>query len=538
MNQLKTTKKLQQLKTTAPKTGCYLLKNDRGQIIYIGKAKNLAQRIQTHLFNPANPSAQLLAQQIEDWETILTNNEKEAFILEQNLIKKHLPHYNVILKDDRRYPYIYISSESRNPRYYLMYRRQAIPGLFYGPFPDQYSGKKLLHLLENLFPLKKCRTNIERKPCFYYQIGQCLGGCWKVVTKQEYRNQLKRIQAFFRGKIEPIKRSLKQKIQLASRNFQFEQANRWKKICDNLTNFVEKQIVEFPDYYDRDFVNYFFDEEQLIIQVFFYRNGKLQHQTHFWTKLYNDSLLETVESYLQALYSQNTPPKELISPKELPLTNFLKLHPQIKIIHPKQGKKAQILALIFNNCQNLMKNYTYQIPHSMKKNVALEKLQTMLALPKIETIDFIDLSYWNQKALVIGMISRFQNGWEVKTDNRHYVWKGKGDWNESQFMAAALEAGYQTPDQFPDLLLLDGSFLQMKGAKMLLQRVPTIGLVKNEKHQTKAILNPTTNQKTTINDQTLLNFLRYIQETGHLNAIKKFKQLQSKQLTQWDQKID
>lgn len=537
MNVLKTDKKLQEWKRTTTKTGCYLLKNGSGKIIYIGKAKNIAKRIKTHLFSPTNPSAQLLAKEVQDWEVILTNNEKEAFILEQNLIKKHLPHYNVILKDDRMYPYIYISSESRNPRYYLMYRRKALPGLFYGPFPDQYSGKKLLHLLENLFPLKKCRLNTEKKPCFYSQIGQCLGGCWKVVTRQEYQQQIKKIQQFFRGQISAVKTNLQEKIDLASTNLQFEQANRWKKIRDNLTNFVEKQIVEFADYYDRDFLNYFFHDDQLIIQVFFYRSGKLQHQTHFWTKLYNDNFQETIESYLHALYRWNTTPKELIGPKDLKLTNFLKLHPKIKFINPIKGKKAQILDLIFNNCQNLMTNYTYEIPHSMKKNEALLKLQKMLALAKVDTLDFIDLSYWNQKELVIGLISRFHNGWEVKSQQRYYVWKDKSRWDEGRFMAALLEEAYQKSSQYPDLLLLDGSYLQIKGARTILDKIPTIGLIKNEKHQTKAVLNPNTKQKTLITDQTLLNFLRYIQETGHLNAIKKFKQFQSEKIKQLDRKI-
>ena len=526
MKALKNTSHQQLLKTTPARIGCYLLKAANGKILYIGKAKNLALRIKTHLFRPTNQSAALLAATIWNWEVILTNTEKEAFILEQNLIKRHLPKYNVILKDDRRYPYIYISSESQNPRYYLTYRRPNWSGLFYGPFPDQYSGQKLLHLLENLFPLKKCRTQMTEKPCFYYQIEQCLGGCWKKVPRNIYVQQMKKIKKFFHGQIEAVKKTLTRKITLASKNLQFEQANRWKKIRDNLTNFVEKQIVEFPDYVDRDFVNYYKLDDQLIVQVFFYRKGKLQHQTHFWTRLYNDDIEETITHYLHALYEQNTHPQVLIVPPELALNaTETQLH-KVKFERPKQGKKAEILALILHNCQNLMKNYTYEVPQGTKKHQALEKLAQLLKMPTIATVDFIDLSYWNQKDLVIGMISRFHNGWEIKSQHRSFVWEGKKTWSEAEFFANLLAEAYQTKTQYPDLLLLDGSYLQLKGATKISQEIPTIGLIKNPKHRTEAILTTKGKTKQAIGDESLLNFLRYVQETGHLNALKKFKQLQ------------
>ncbi len=520
------------LSKTPNKIGCYLLKNRENEVIYIGKSINIAKRIKTHLFRPQNRSALAMAKQTTNWDFFLTNIEKEAFILEQNLIKKYLPRYNVILKDDRRYPYIYISSKNKNPRYYLIYLPKKMVGDFYGPFPDQYSGKQLLNLLENLFPLKKCRLEKENKPCIYYQIGQCLGGCWKKIPLEVYQKQLKNIKKFFQGKIAFATKNLNQKIKIASANMQFEQAGRWKKTRDNLINFVGKQIVEFNDYLNRDFIQYYQINDHILIQVFFYRVGKLQMQTHFWTKLYNDNCNETIENYLQSMYLNHILPNELIINRDLKLTNFQNLHPQLKIVKPQRGKKLHILQLMFENCQSKIQNYLHQSPKSQQKTIALQALKVMLKLKKLNTIDFIDLSYLNKDNLVIGVVNRFLNGWEIKNQHRYFIWKDNQNWSEKEFFAEIVTKTYEKIENQPDLLLVDGGFLQLKGTKNALKdklyRFEICGLIKNDKHETKSLLLSNHQKKSLPAGSDLLMFLRYLQECGHLNAIRYFKKLKVK----------
>ena len=525
--------RLQQLLAkTSSKIGCYLLKNQQKNYIYIGKAKNIQKRIQTHLSQANNPSAALMARSTHSWETILTNTEKEAFILEQNLIKRHLPRYNVILKDDRRYPYLYISSESRNPKYYLTYKKRIRPGLFYGPFPDQYSCKKLLTLLQNLFPLKRCQQRRGKQPCFWYQLGRCLGACWKTIDKKVYDQQIQKIKRFFRGQIQDIKQDLQTKIALAVENMQFEQAERWKKIHNNLEKFTEQQIVEFNDYIDRDFVNYFRKDDQLLIQVFFYRQGKLQWQTHHWCKLYNDDINETISNYLRSLYAVNTSPQEILIPTSINITILKTIMDKVKIKTPLRGKKAQILQLVADNCQALMANYLHDLTPNEKKRLVLEQLAKVSQQEIVQKFDFIDLSYLN-KDLVVGGVTRFRNGWEVRQANSYHVWKNLKTCNEATIFASLIQKEYQNlTTNFPNLILIDGGFLQLKGVVLGLQKIQqtqlqAIGLVKDQKHKTKYLLFPD-GHKHIIKNEQLLKFLQNVQEIGHYNTLHRFNNLHQK----------
>lgn len=508
----------QLLKETPEKIGCYLFKNRENNIIYVGKAKNLKKRINQH-FQNKNNKALIMLNEIKKWEIFLTNNEKEAFILEHNLIKKHYPKYNVLLTDDKSYPYIFINKKSTNPFYQLVWKKRNYPGIHYGPFPNNYDSQEILKFLETTFPLWKCQKK-ERKPCFYYHLKQCSGACFQKIEKSYYQQIIKKVQQFFRGKVKNIKKELEKKIAQASAKMQFEQAQRWQNNIKKIDYFIEKQTVEFNNYLDCDFVNFAIEEEKIVIVIFFYRQGKLQLKKENYFSLYNNNIAETLENFLQEIYTYHPLPKFLVLPKHIHLP-FLEATYHLTILHPQKGKKLKILNLIALNAQNLLTSQAVQDFQKRKINT-LQELKKIIGKKRtIKTIEFLDISYWDQKIIVAGF-SHYLNGNAVFKKNKIYQLQPT-EYHEKKFFETAIIKHYQHYS-LPDLIILDGNILQLQGAEKGLEKLKKktsiICLTKNKKHKTEYIYT-TQYQKIALQKKhNLLLFLEKIQTNGHLYVIK------------------
>jgi excinuclease ABC subunit C len=254
-----------------PNPGCYLFKDRTGTIIYVGKAQNLKKRVSSYF---PNSQENYFYQQIHSLNTIITNNVKEALILEQNLIKKYQPRFNVLLKDSHYYPYLEITS-GENPRYKIVRKiNPTSPNEYFGPFPDGTKAREILQLLERLFPLAKCKGKLG-KPCFYYTINQCSGHCWQVVDKSYYENIKKEVRKFFRGQTQEIKKKVKNSLQKNVTNLAFEIAQKEKKILDNIDFFTSQQNIEFIQKENCDFFGIYEQEGVVAFYLLIYRYGKL-----------------------------------------------------------------------------------------------------------------------------------------------------------------------------------------------------------------------------------------------------------------------
>ena len=512
------------LEETTNKVGCYLFKNSSGNVIYVGKAKNIQKRIRQHFQNAYKSiKAVSMIKEIDEWETFVTDNEKEAFILEHNLIKKHYPKFNIILVDDQTYPYIFISKENKDPKYFLVWKKVKQAGIYYGPFPDRYSGKEVLNLLETLFPLRRCLKPFRKKPCFYYNLGQCSGACFQDVPVSYYQKQIEKVKMFFRGKVKQIKTSYLKKINNAIKNMQFEQAQRWQNLVNKIDHFVEKQNVEFNNYANWDFMNFIAQKQEILIVIFFYRQGKLQLKKEGLFSLFNNSVQETIENFLQEIYTYHPLPQELIIPNQIDLNNWAEVY-QVKLTCPKKGRKKEVLELVKKNAQKLLDNQV--VESSEESRIAiLNNLSQVLNLRKnkLTTIEFLDLSYFDQKLTVAGF-SHYLNGAPLFKKNKIYQIESSQH-NEKEYFKNAIIKHYQKHN-LPELIILDGGILQLQGAKegfaSLQKNTQIIALVKNKKHQTEYALNQQGQRiKIDLKSKTGL-FLSRIQAEGHLYVIKNF----------------
>src|SRR4051794_4076276 len=333
--------------------GCYLFKDRFGTIIYVGKAQNLQKRVSSYFQNSQD---NYFCQQIHSINTIITNNTKEALILEQNLIKKYQPRFNILLKDSHYYPYLEITSEE-NPRYKIVRKIDPLKkSEYFGPFPDGSKAREILQLLERLFPLAKCKGNLG-KPCFYYTINQCSGHCWQKVDNTYYENIKKEIRKFFAGQTREIKKKVKTSIQKNIKNLAFEIAQKEKKILDNIDFFTSKQNAEFTDQQNCDFLGIYCQDNIISFCLLIYRYGKLIRSDEATFSIWTNQE-EICETYLYQFYQNNLIPEILYISEPIAGTELLKESLGFELKIPQRGRKKKILNLAQQNAQQIwLKNY-------------------------------------------------------------------------------------------------------------------------------------------------------------------------------------
>jgi len=472
------------------KPGVYLMKDASGQIIYVGKAKVLKNRVRSYFTGSHNGKTQLMVSLIADFEIIVTDSEVEALLLECNLIKKHNPKYNILLRDDKTYPYITITEEL-HPRILVTRQITKGKGKYFGPYPNATAAKEAAQLLNRLFPLRKCRQ-IPNKPCLYYHLGQCLGPCVEEVPPEAYEQIRKEAATFLKGDQGAILKALEEKMVAAAEKLEFERAKEYRDLIEDLKKVGEKQNITLTDFVDRDVVGYAFTNDQICIQIFYLRQGKLLSRDNFIFPYYEEPE-EAFISFLAQFYTEcNALPQEILLPP-IDLSLLAKLFP---MSIPQKGQKKDLVQMAMENAQTtLHEQISLEIRNLEEGSKALEELGAILHIPSPRVIESFDISNIAGTHIVAGMV-QFLDGKPNRSQYRKFKIQPMPNMDDTACMFQVIERRYtrllQEGLPLPDLILVDGGKGQVNAALSALGTlnlyIPVAGMVKNDNHQTSALV--------------------------------------------------
>ncbi len=518
----------EKLKMIPKEPGCYQYYDSNGEIIYVGKAKNLYNRINSYFVGKQNNKTAKLVSQIHDIQYIITTSEVEAFILEINLIKKYDPKYNILLTDDKTYPYIVLTKE-KNPK--LIYTRdiKKVKGKIYGPYPNSKAAKDSADLLNRIYPLRKCR-NIPKKECLYYHIGQCLGPCIKSIDQELYQNIEKKIINILKGNVKEEIKNLEILMQEASMKLDFEKAISYRELINSLNVISEKQKMEGLNQ-DLDAFAYYCDEEYISIQVFHLRQGKMiSRNGYLYIKL--DPLEQFQNFIIQFYLVQNNPlPKNIyISEGDIELLTQTLNH---KVNIPKIGQNLELINLVKKNAEQKISELKQKQEQEYQKTTkVMAELSQLLNLENIKIIEAFDNSNINGASAVSAMVS-FVDGKPNKKGYRKYKVKTVEGANDAATMYEIVTRRYSKISNYPDLIIMDGGTIQVNSCLQALKdinvNIPVCGLVKDDNHKTNNLLydNQIINIEKSSN---LFRLLTQIQDEVHRFAITYFHNIHSKNL--------
>ena len=512
------------------KPGCYLMKDKNNNIIYVGKAKNLKNRVRSYFVGSHNAKTTLLVSEICDFEYVSTSSELEAFILEINLIKKHDPKYNIKLTDDKTYPYIVLSN-STHPRLYVSRNVTNKKDKKFGPYPSVFSARETVRLLNNIYPLRKC-INIPKKECLYYHMKQCLAPCINKVDSNCYTDIISSITSFLRGNVKKYVDELTLKMSEYSENLEFEQALECKNLIEHIKKTVERQKIELNDYVDRDIIGYYGDENDICIHMFFMRGGAIvKHNTEIFNSITDYE--EMVINYLAQYYENNYIPREILT-KDLNI-DLISNVVNTTFIIPQKGDKNKLVELAFENAKMvLLKNRELYRNKEENKIKAVNEIKILLGLDNLRRMEIFDNSNINGINPVSAMVC-YIDGKPSKKDYRKYKVKTVVGANDYETMKEIVSRRYtRVIDEnleAPDLIIMDGGVIQVNAAKEIIHKlglnIPIIGLEKDQNHKTKAIIY---NDKEYLLDKHSLMYqlLFNMQEEVHRFAISFHRDTRSK----------
>ncbi len=474
--------------------GSYQMKNSDGVIIYVGKAKDLYKRVNSYFNRPQTGKTAKMVSEIADFSYIVASSELEAFLLEFNLIKQYDPKYNILLKDDKSYPYIeYISKPYPKLQVsrYLNIRKRDKKMLF-GPYPNAYAARRIVELINRLYPLKKCDT-MPKKVCLYYHIDECLGYCEKKVDPEKLKEMEAEILSFLRGNADVLKNKILEKINMYSEQLNFEMALELKKELQYISIILDKQKMELHDYVNRDVVGFYFDKGYLSIQILFLRNGRMVggHTDIFpVVSDYQDEL----DTYLMNFYSRHEVPKEVLCPKDVN-TSILSEIMTSHFVVPQKGKKKNLVDMAKKNAKiNLENELEMIIRDEEKTEKANDELKDLLGLSKLDRIDLFDNSNLFGSFTVSCMVV-FKQGRPAKKEYRKYkISLDKND--DYHTMQEVIYRRYYRAlvdkTELPDLIIVDGGINQINACLEVLNslnlNIRVCGLRKNDKHRTNDLI--------------------------------------------------
>ncbi|WP_096189641.1 excinuclease ABC subunit UvrC [Evansella halocellulosilytica] len=475
--------------------GCYLMKNKHDTIIYVGKAKRLRNRVRSYFSGSHDKKTQRLVSEIRDFEYIVTSSDIEALLLEQNLIKKHEPRYNVMLKDDKSYPYLKITKEE-HPRLITTRKVKKDGGKYFGPYPNAGAANETKKLLDRLYPLRKCRTLPDRV-CLYYHIGQCLAPCEFDVSQEQNRELVQEITRFLSGGHKEIKQELTNKMLQASEELNFERAKELRDQVQHIEAVMEKQKMSVKDRVDRDVFGISYDKGWMCVQVFFVRQGKLIERDVTLFPMYQEPE-EDFYTFIGQFYldEQHKKPKEIFVPKEIDekmVSEFL----NVKTIKPIRGQKKELVELANKNARIALKEKFDLIERDEQKTViAVEELGKAMKIDTPHRIEAFDNSNIQGVDPVSAMVS-FIDGKPDKKNYRKYKVKSVEGPDDYESMREVVRRRYtrllKEELALPDLVVIDGGKGQISAAQSVLEdelglAIPVCGLVKDEKHRTSQLM--------------------------------------------------
>lgn len=520
----------EKLKELPKEPGCYFMKNIDNEIIYVGKAKILANRVKSYFVGGHDAKTTKMVSMVNDFEYIITGSETEAFILEMNLIKKHHPKYNIMLMDDKRYPYICISNE-KNPRLY--YTRDLNKNAkYYGPYPNATAAKETVELLNKIYPLRKC-FKLPKKECLYYHLGECLAPCINEVKEEEYSEITDKINRFLKGNVSDEIKRLKALMYEASEALNFEKAKEYLDIIKSLELISEKQKME-GEMLDSDIFGFYEKDGYLSIQVFHIRSNKMVERNGVLLEIMGDAKEMFLDFLGQFYFVNNNPiPKEILLPSID--IDYIDERIKNKIVFPKKGKKKELVNLVTFNAQEKIDVLLRQKAKTNQKTVlAMKELEEILSLSDLHTIEAFDNSNIHGMSSVSGMVS-YVDGVKNKKGYRKFKVKTVVGSDDVKTMYEVVKRRYfrlkEENKTMPDLILIDGGKGQVAFAKKALEEVgvniPVLGMVKDDMHHSDHLL---FNDKEIYIDKksNVFLLLENIQDEVHRYAISFHHQLHGK----------
>lgn len=523
-----------ELLPTSP--GCYIHKDKNGTIIYVGKAKNLRNRVRSYFRGSHDTKTEALVSEIVDFEFIVTESNIEALLLEINLIKENKPKYNIMLKDDKSYPFIKITND-RYPRLIITRQVKKDGGLYFGPYPDVGAANEIKRLLDRIFPFRKC-TNPPSKVCFYYHLGQCMAHTVCHKDEAYFKGMAQEVSDFLKGQDDKIIDELKLKMTTAAQNMEFERAAEYRDLIQAIGTLRTKQRVMAKDLQNRDVFGYYVDKGWMCVQVFFVRQGKLIERDVNLFPYYNDPD-EDFLTYVGQFYQEKSHliPNEVLIPQDID-EEAVKALVDTKVLKPQRGEKKQLVNLAIKNARVSLEQKFNLLEKSMEKTQgAIENLGKLLQIPTPVRIESFDNSNIMGTSPVSAMVV-FVNGKPSKKDYRKYKIKTVIGADDYASMREVIRRRYSrvmrdglTP---PDLIVIDGGQGQVNIAKQVIQEelgldIPIAGLQKNDKHQTHELLFGDPLQVIELSRTSQEFFLlQRIQDEVHRFAITFHRQLRSK----------
>ncbi len=553
------------LKNLPSKPGVYLMKNSLGEVIYVGKAKILKNRVKSYFQNSKNHSekVRVMVKHIAEFEYIVTDSEMEALILECNLIKKYSPRYNILLKDDKFYPFIKITVNDDFPRVFVTRNYSKDGSKYFGPYTNGTAVYETINLINKIFPLRTCKLLIKEggelvRPCLNYHIKKCFGPCGGYINKEEYGKMIKDVIDILSGKDTTVLKVLQSEMEEASMNLEFEKAADLRDKILAIEAIVEKQKIFKTMEGDEDFINIYRDEKDSCVQVFFSRDGKILGREHFiFENTAEDSIEEILEEFITSFYGGTAKVPRTIYVPALSNVELVEEYLTIKrgakvwIKVPQKGQKREMLEMVKNNAQITLEKFKdkYLIDKEINK-IALEELQELLDLEiwpsRIEAYDISNI----QGVDSVGSMIVFEEGRSKNSDYRRFrikTVKGANDYDSMReiltrrfshgleevkaIQESKLQFSAGKFSNFPDIIMMDGGKGQINIALEVLRElnisIPVCGLVKDDKHATRGIIY--NNEELIINrSSNLMQLIRRIQDEVHRFAITYHRSLRDK----------
>lgn len=475
--------------------GCYLMKDRQGTIIYVGKAKKLKNRVRSYFTGSHDGKTARLVGEIVDFETIITSSDIEALILELNLIKKYDPKYNIMLKDDKSYPYLKITAE-RHPRLIITRRVKKDKGKYFGPYPNAHAAAETKKLLDRIYPYRKCQK-LPTKSCLYYHLGQCLAPCIQEVEEDTYKEMIANITRFLNGGYKNVKKELTEKMQQAAEKLEFERATDYRDQITNIEMVMEKQSMSMNDFTDRDIFGYAVDQGWMCVQVFFMRQGKLIERDVSIFPLYKEAE-EEILTFIGQFYqkSDHLLPKEILLPPEID-AEIVKQLLNTAVLIPQRGKKKDLVQLAMKNAKISLSQKFQLIERQEQRTIgACDALGEALNISMPLRIEAFDNSHTHGVDPVSAMVS-FVDGKPDRKNYRKYKTKTAAMHDDYGAMREVVKRRYirvlKENLPLPDLVLIDGGKGQMEVAREVIEdelglSIPIAGLAKNDKHETSELL--------------------------------------------------
>ena len=513
--------------------GSYQMKDKDGIIIYVGKAKNLKKRLKSYFTKSVTGKTKVLVSNIHDFEYIVTSSELESLILEITLIKKYNPKYNVLLKDDKSYPYIELTNE-KYPTLKVVrnVKRKKNKNYLYGPYPNVSAARKTVNMINRIYPLRKC-DKLKKDLCLYFHIGECLGYCKKEIDSNVIDNMKKEIISFLKGDPTIITKKIKTEMEEASSKMNYEKALKLKNMLDDIDTTLRRQKIDLNNNYNLDVVNFYSDNNYLSIEIFFIREGLLfGRHNEIITSLEDRS--SEVEEYLIKFYDKSILPNELLVTEDIN-SSLLADYFNIKVNTPKKGKLKSLIDLAGENAREQLELKEETLKKDDEERLkAIEELKKLLKLDKLHRIESFDNSHLFGTFYVGGMVvfddflpnkdlyRKYKISTDVKDDlsaMREVIYR--------RYFKTIMEEAYK-----PDLIVMDGGKTQIKVCKEVLSSlnldIPVIGLAKDKNHRTSKIINDNYESIEVDKDSKVFLFLTRIQEEVHRYAITYHRSIKAK----------